>query len=308
MNRMSIAAFVVTVGAIVPAGWRSLEADIQTDGPALRPARGSIVIGDATVAIDVDRGVMRSGDTVSAVLVATADHPHAVSVDVTALEDEGYGEERVPNPPSVVGRHKIKLQAAPGGGPPVVASFSLGSRRTKLKARAKWYTVYATAPGHGMPSESTIQPEDAAVGFGVAVWTGNTIPISIEPPAIIPAEGPFTVAVRVKNTTKDPLDWIDFDLGGAINGWDGLDQHLSLGGTDDYDIMRVEDGDPAETLLAPTAERLAIFRIIPKHPNVTHFTLVASARAGYQLGAMETLSFDRPKPEAEPELPAVAVQ
>jgi hypothetical protein len=43
-------------------------------------------VGNATVSLDVDRGIMLDSKTASAVLVATSERPHDVTVVVTAME------------------------------------------------------------------------------------------------------------------------------------------------------------------------------------------------------------------------------
>ena len=54
MRNPSLAAFLVTVVAIVPAGWHALRADLQTDGKHLRPLQQSFTVGDVRVTLDVD--------------------------------------------------------------------------------------------------------------------------------------------------------------------------------------------------------------------------------------------------------------
>src|SRR5262249_36493541 len=84
----TVPPFAITTALATPA---TLVADIQADGPELRPERATVHIGDATVSIDLDRGVMLDGNTVSGVLIATSSRPHDVTVDVVALEDMGVG-------------------------------------------------------------------------------------------------------------------------------------------------------------------------------------------------------------------------
>ncbi|MDB4958857.1 MAG: hypothetical protein JWO36_6426 [Myxococcales bacterium] len=306
IKHASLAAFVATIVVAVPAGWRSLDADIQTDGPALRPTQQSLTIGDATVTIDVDRGIMRAGDTVSAVLVASSPRVHAVTVEVTALQDEGFGGERVPNPPNTVGRRKIKLQAAPGGGPPVVASFSLGSHRAK-PGRLEWFSMFVAPTGQPAPDRMYVRDDQVAASMGVATWTGNSFPISIEPPAIIPFEGAFTVAVRIRNTTNQPFEYSQISLGGQIAGYDSMDSDLELGATDDFEVAPIPNDEQSD-IVEVGAEHVAIFKLTPMRPDVTHFTLVARAKTGYATGAMDALSFDRPATPVEDHPASVASQ
>src|SRR4051794_12787613 len=119
MNRHAAAGFLLTVGILVPAGWHSLGADIERDGKHMRPLQQSMKIGDATVALDVDRSVVMTGDTITAKLVATADKPHDVTIDLRALHTTNYSGERVEQPWHQIDRETITLHAAPGGGPAV---------------------------------------------------------------------------------------------------------------------------------------------------------------------------------------------
>src|SRR5438874_1651713 len=208
----TLAAFSITCAVAMPA---ALDADIQVDGPEIRSERGTVQIGDATVTFDADRGVMLSGDTVSGVLVATSSRPHDVVVDVRAMEDNGFGEERVPNPPTLAASRTLTLHARPGGGPPVVASFQLGSRRAH-EGGYRWFDLHVRAHG--------TRDVEAEALASVATWGGNAFPIAIEPPAKIPAKGPFTVAVRITNTTKAAMDYLDVRFGSQLimEGIDGM--------------------------------------------------------------------------------------
>ena len=66
MRNPTLAAFLVTVVAIVPTGWHALRADLQTDGKHLRPLQQSFTVGDVRVTLDVDRSVVMTGSTVKA--------------------------------------------------------------------------------------------------------------------------------------------------------------------------------------------------------------------------------------------------
>src|SRR5690242_237801 len=127
---ISIATFAVAAPTL-------LDADIQTDGPKVRPEEQTLHLDGADVTLPVDRGALAAGGTVSAILVATSDKPRTVAVDLTTMEDMGMGGERVPNPPLQVDRRKLELKAQPGGGPPVVATIKLGSKREK-KGAMSW--------------------------------------------------------------------------------------------------------------------------------------------------------------------------
>lgn len=295
LPRSSIAAALATAIVTVPAAWHWLDADIQADGPKIRPAAEVLHLDGADVSLQLDRGAQRTGAPLSAVLVASADTPHQVTVDLATFEDMGIGEERVPNPPLRVDHRKLTLQAAPGGGPPVVATLTLGKKHDK-PGSVSWYDMYLTPHGVEPPRHSW-DGDSGAAHAGFATWSGNSFPIAIEPPATIPAEGPFTIAVRVTNTTKKGFTYCEPQVGGTIQSYEEMGGGLQLG-SDDYDIAQIDEpptsGDDANELVPVGAERVMIFRITPKHPGVKHFTIVAhvSADGG---GAMDIASFDRPE-------------
>jgi len=304
-RHVSLAAFFATVLVAVPAGWRALDADIQTDGPATRPKQKVLHTDGAAVTVDLDRGVLMAGGKLKVTLVATSDTPKKIALMVRALEDNGIGEERTPNPPTVVSRKKIILEAAPGGGKPMEIAFDLGSRNRK-KGRVEWYDVDVAPAGkrgedvsyyETETDDGTPVPANAAK-VGAAVWSGNSFGIAIDPPTI-PAEGPFTVAVRVKNTTKKPIEYIDVSLGGPPLDYNGM-EGLTLEADEDADFEVAMQDQPDGEPIAPGEELIVKFDVTPRHPGVKKFTLVASARAEAG-GAMDVHTFERP---AAPEVPS----
>jgi len=302
---LTLVAFSATLAIALPAGWHALDADIQTDGPAMRPEQKSLRIGDATVTFDVDRPIIKSGDVVSGVLVASSDRPHDVVVAVTAKEDMGYGGERVPNPPIVVGQRTLTLHARPGGGPPVVASFTLGGRRAHPGVH-EWFDLYVTA-ARDRTEHSRWGDDDAAAVASVVTWGGNSFPITIEKPANLPAVGSFTLAVRVKNTTNQPMEWVHADLGYGFS-LEGLSSELLVDRPAD---ARIEDETPNtegdDNTLAVGAEKLFIFRVSPVDETQRHFTFAALAGTNGGAHAVEIMSFDRPEPPAAADEPASSV-
>ena len=302
-RHLSLAAFVATVLVAVPAGWRALDADIQTDGPATRPKQRVLHTDGAAVSVELDRGVLMAGGKLKVTLVATSETPKTIALTVRALEDNGIGEERVPRPPTVVARKKIILEAAPGGGKPLELAFELGARKTR--GRVQWYDVDVAPTGKKADDlayydtetdDGTPVPANAAK-VGAAVWSGNSFGMALDTPTL-PAEGPFTVAVRVKNTTKQPMEYLDVSLGGPQLDYSGMDGLTMDAGDDaDFDVAMQEQQD--EEPIAPGKERIVKFDVTPRHPGIKKFTLVASGRAGTG-GAMDVRTFERP---AAPEVP-----
>ena len=289
MNR-TLAAALVTTALAVPAGWRSLGADIQSDGPRMRPKQQTFAFDDGTlVTMDLDRGVMPSGGKASVTLVASAEHAHEVKVSLAAMENMGYGAERVQNPPLEVDSKVVTLDAQPGGGPPLVWTVQL-DKRAKTPGRHEWFDIVA-APAHHDKDESV-----EAASAGIATWSGNSFAMSIEPPASIPAEGPFTVAVRVKNTTKKPMRLPQIHVGSRVAGVQDLSSELWLS-SDGFEIEPVDEPEyDDDARIAPGAEQLTVFRVKPDF-GIDHFTFVAHAES-YETGAaLATVSIERPKVE-----------
>src|SRR5215470_9514821 len=94
----TIAAAVVTIAVAVPAGWRALDADIQSDGKRLRPLQQSFTVDGTRITLDVDRHVVMTGDTVTATLVAFSETARPIAVDLWALHTSNYEGSRVDQP------------------------------------------------------------------------------------------------------------------------------------------------------------------------------------------------------------------
>lgn len=300
MKHLTLASALTTIAVAVPAGWHVLDADIQSDGPQMRPKQETLELDDGTsVTMDLDRGVMPAGGKASVTLVATSDHPHKVELALSALQNMGYGAERVENPPKVVDERTVTLDAQPGGGPPVVATFRL-AKSEKTPGSYEWFDILAK-PKHGKGME-TLGAE-----VGLATWSGNSFAMAIEPPAAIPVEGPFTVAVRIKNTTKKPMKQPSLQVGTRISGLDGLSSELGISAYEGTSVELVDDpptapnDDDDEPMLAPGAEHLAIYKIDPAF-GTDRVTLVAHASAYDNIGgALATLTIQRPAaPDAPP--------
>jgi hypothetical protein len=310
-RHVSLAAFFATVLVIVPAGWHALDATIAADGPATRPKQHTLHTGDAAVTVDLDRGVMMAGGKLKVTLVGTADKAHEISLDVRALKDNGMGEERVANPPTVVGKRRITIDAAPGGGKPTEVTFELGSM--KRKGVVQWYDVDVKPVGvkaDDLAYDDT-ETEDGtpmranAAKVGAAVWAGNSFGMTIEPPQTLPAEGPFKVAVRVKNTTRKSIDWVDAELGGPELDYSAMEGLSLYTNAESADFEVTADDRDEEAELAPGKEQVFTYLVTPK-PGIRKFTFVANARGG-RGGALDVLTVERPTaPEAVQ--PAVATK
>jgi len=320
-RHITLAAFLVTLVVVVPAAWQAPDADIPTDGPQLRPKQAQMHVGDATVSIDLDRGVLMSGGKLKVTLVGTADTRRKVALDVRALQDNGMGPERVENPPTEIARRRITIEAAPGGGKAVETVFEL--RPWAMKAgRMQWYDVDVTPAGKRGDAVSYYDSDEdlaTAAKVGAAVWGGNSLGMTVEAPASVPAKDAFTVKVHVKNTTKKPLESINLRLGGPSINYSPM-EGLTFYGEESYDIDAMDTGDRSsdegDERLAPGAERVYEYRVTPKQPGAAQRGLLVHADATVVLdekkdkygdvAAMDAITMPE-LPPADPAAPAPSV-
>src|SRR6185436_19153953 len=143
-------AFCATVAMAVPAGWHLLDADIRTDGKRLRPLGQSFTIDGATVTVNVDRGLIVTGDSVVVTLVATSETPKKVTVDLLALQSHNYEGARVEAPEIPIDHEKIVLQATPAGDKPVQTRIKLGEN-PNVAARIDNFRIYVRPHGMKLP-------------------------------------------------------------------------------------------------------------------------------------------------------------
>jgi hypothetical protein len=311
-RHITLAAFLATLAVVAPAAWRALDADIPTDGPLLRPKQATLQAGGATIAVDLDRGVLMSGGRLKVTLVGTADTSRKVALDVRALQDNGMGPERVQNPPTEIARRRITVEAAPGGGKPTELTFELRPRGAR-PGSMEWYDIDVTPAGkHGDDLDyygSEDEPATAAK-VGAAVWGGNNLAMKLEAPARIPTgDVSFPVKLHVKNTTKQTIEYIDIQLGGPTLSY-GPMEGLTFYGDGGYHVERVNEADDDDGSLAPGAERVYEYTVTPIEDGGPKLGLLAKAGATVvldekkhkylYLGAMETAAIERVPDEPAP--------
>src|SRR6185503_17909962 len=281
----TLAAVLVTVAVIVPAGWHALDADIQTDGKRLRPLQESFTVDGTRVTLDVNRQVVMTGDTVTATLVAFSDTPKQVSVDLWALHTSNYSGERVEQPWIPFDREVLKLTAAPGGGPPVKTAITLGERPDR-PALTDSFKIYVTPHGKKLPRREgddrvdyeTGISEGYAAAVAITGWSGDNLTMSVRPEGRPTGDAPFVVAVRIKNTSGQAL---------ARRPYVSLSTEAALEGTEDeesrtatVDIERIDpviENEPDDGLFERGEAMVARFRVTPNKSGLGKLTLLASA-------------------------------
>ncbi len=82
----------------------------------------------------------------------------------------------------------------------------------------EWFDIDVTPAGKRGDAVSYYGSEEepaTAAEVGAVVWSGNNLAMTLEAPARIPAgDEAFAVKLRVKNTTKQPMEYVDIRLGG----------------------------------------------------------------------------------------------
>ena len=281
-NNPTLAAVLVTVAVIVPAGWHALDADIQTDGKRLRPLQQSFTVDGTRVTLDVDRQVVMTGDRVVATLVAFSDTPKTVKVDLWALHTSNYAGERVEQPWIPIDREVLKLTAAPDGGPPVKTAIALGERPDR-PALVDSFKIYVTPHGKKPPRREgddrvdydTGVDEGYAAAVAITGWSGDNLAMSIRPEGQPTEDEPFVVAVKIRNTSGQTL---------ARRPYVSLSTEAALEATDEEDaVVGIERIDPEEEIYGGDEvfkrgqAMVARFRVTPRKPGLGKLTFLASA-------------------------------
>ena len=282
----ALAAFFATVAVAVPAGWHALDADIQTDGKRVRPLQQSFTVDGAKVTLDVDRGIVMTGGTVTAKLVAYSDTPKQVTVDLTVFQSSNYEGERVEQPQIAIDHEKLVLAAAPGGGKPVATSIVLGKRPDRL-AMNDSFRIYVAPHGKKVPTESDTEANrpdtrtDVEAGTAAAVsiegWSGDSLGIDIKPEGRVTADEPFVVAVRIKNTSGRRLPHapsITLGTGTNADGYIESSENFVI-----EQILVDGDDDGYSRGLGRGKTFIRRFMVMPNHPSGGRVTFVARATA-----------------------------
>jgi hypothetical protein len=316
MRRTTIAAFIATVSVAVPAGWRWLDADIQKDGKRLRPLEESFTVDGVTVKLDVDRSVVTTGDSVTAKLVAVGDAGKRVSVDVYAMTSKNYEGERVSQPWVTIDKETVQLVAAPNGGTPVLTKIKLGEK-PKRRALVDSFQIFAQPHGAKLPKEdysgeegedfNGVKSAHLAAAVSVTGWSGNNLGLKIEPRGKVTTDEPFTIAVRVKNTTNKDLrqrPYVDLTTESTLTAKPD-DTGEDLDDTRTYVKIEKEDSDSSDKPFRPGDELVTLFTITPHNVSRDKITFLARTYENWGLGPIshgayeaKTFTFAKTKAKA----------
>ncbi|HEX4423247.1 MAG TPA: hypothetical protein VH165_35295 [Kofleriaceae bacterium] len=295
-----VAAAFAVIALILPA---AASAEIDVTGKELRPSQESCTIDGVKITLDVDRSVVLTGDSVQATLVAYGDSPKPVTVEISVLHSENHAGEPAELTATRIAHRTVRLTPSPAGGPPVATTLKLGER-LKTRGLIDEFKIFIAAPGTPFPDASVgdqerpgfsqVTQDGAAALVDVLGWSGNTLTMKIEATSPVTLDAPFTIAVRLTNTSGRNLP---DELQVQLIADDALGPPLS-----GLEIVRIED--PAEPDLSPRpwskrAERVARFRVTP-HTDTRHLVLLAKAlvhdpdRIGprFVAGAIDAVAFD----------------
>src|SRR5262249_23123211 len=141
--------------------------------------------------------------------------------------------------------------------------------------------------------------QDKAAAVAIEGWSGNNLGISIEPEGKFTPNEPFTVLVRVKNTSGKKLDhhpWIELGTEAALGGTDDPESTAAIA------LERIaSDGDDSEAVWKKGATFTQKFRVTPHLDGIKNVTFLARAFENDGLGpfgpgAMDAKTFDVVKP------------
>jgi hypothetical protein len=285
LRKTTLAAFLVTIAVVVPAGWHALRANIQTDGKRLRPLQRSLMVDGARVTLDVDREVVMTGDTVKATLVAFSDTPKQVTVDLRVLHTSNYEGERVEQPWVPIDRETIKLTAAPRGGKPVQTALKLGELPDRPNLTDS-FKIYVSPHGQKPPKREYGDEldyddgisEGRAAAVAVTGWSGDNLKMSIIPEGRPTADAPFAIAVRVTNTTGQKLlhlPDISLSTEAALQGTDEEGHEEAAVALDE--IKEEGSENTWETPFDRGETRVVKFRVNPLQQGLRKITFLARA-------------------------------
>jgi hypothetical protein len=301
--RASLAAFAV-FGLILPS---TASAEIDVTGKQLARAQESCTIDGAQITLDVDRSVVVTGDSVKATLIAYGESTQPVAVEISTLHSENHDGEPAEIAARRIAHQVVHLTPTPHGGPPVVTTLKLGSR-LRHRALIDEFHIFIAAPGTPVPDGSVGDPDRpgfsqvAATGSAaitsVLGWSGDNLDMKIEATGPVTLDAPFTVAVRLTNTSGRSLPrelWVELTAADAFGP-----------GITELEIKRVEDPadpDDGSRPWPPRAVHVARFRVTP-HTTTRHLVFLAKAlvhdprKLGPALlaGAIEGAAFDAAEP------------
>jgi hypothetical protein len=168
MRNIGLFAFGVTTLLIVPAALHRLTAGPKQLAELVARGASSLELNGAKIDVSVDRSLVDPGDKVTVTLVATAEAPRKVTVEVLVLEAMGTYNGRVPEPPIGIAHETLTLEAKAGGGAAREVTVTLRGNRKQREMAFGRYQIFVTSPRVAAKLEQLrirARREGAAPGF-----------------------------------------------------------------------------------------------------------------------------------------------
>lgn len=259
------AGFVATCAIVVPIAWHPLDASLERDGKRVKPLQQEFEIDGTRVTLDVDHNLVLSGGAVNATLRAYSDKRKQIAVDLEVLRSNDLWGSRVAGPERAIDREHFLLTAAPGGGKPVTTRLVLGG-----DGQVNTFKIMA------MPRTGAVDSSNSEIALAaqpVLAWHGNDYDMAIETEGKLVAGKPFTVAVRMKNTTNQGLLHIPSIRLGTEVGLEGVED-----GEFTIEEIEPENAKPRYERELPVGRVFTQrFTVTPKSNDIKQVTLVAEA-------------------------------
>ncbi len=298
--RLSVIGFAATMGLLLPAGWRALDADRSGDGKLFRPDVQTVEIDGAKITVAVDEGVVASGQKVHVTLVASSEKRRKVPVVVSVEEQTGNPGDRVDSPPKTISRETIELDADKDGAKHTL-SYQLDSHLGK-PGGSRQYTILVESPktvatlekrrtriarggaenddGSFYEAYEKVFEDHEAARVSVLARNPEAYHVSIDVPQNAKAGETFVATVHVKNPSKKSLGYVGVVLSPLPHNLYTMPGEGMLGGDGDYESMQIEaEGETSVDELGPGAEKTFTFKVTPR-ADLDHVALLASASSG----------------------------
>ncbi len=281
--RNPMITFAATLSVALPAAWQPLGAGAPEDGPATRPPLQTLVTKQGVVTMSVDRAQIQPGDDVTVTLVASADTPRDIDVEVWVSQYDIAFMDRNDSEPIVADGGRITVPAAPGGGEPRRMTFRLGKALDDetLLSRGGSLARYEIALFRAR-TKPLFYKGEAAWGFDssalaeVRSVAPSPIEIEIEPVKRLRANRDHIVKVRVRNTSSHTIKDTNVQLTG-----DAVEAIQSDG--EDSSTFVIEK-------LKPGAERVLRYRVTTGEAvTTTNFTAYVMTDRGANAAAVLTV-------------------
>jgi hypothetical protein len=265
--RNTIITFAATLSVALPAAWQPLGAGAPEDGAAVRPASKTLVTKQGVVEMTVDRSQIRPGDEVNVTLVATADQPRDIDVELWITERDVSFIERNDSEPTIADGGRFTVAAAPGGGEPKHLTFKLGEaiEDKNLVSQGGSLFRYEIAMFRARPKPLFYKGEitydfASSASTEIAAVAPTPMDIEIEPLKRLRAGKEQIMKVHVRNTSTSTLREINLSLQGEFESIEPV----------------AEDGQRIAKL-GPGKERVIKLRVVPAESEEKTRTFTAYA-------------------------------